>query len=274
MALPDHPIATGATAEIYTWRDGWVLKLFKQGISRQTVAYEAEISRIVHATGLPVPAVGEVLEINGRFGLELERVDGISMLEALIRKPWKYGVYAHQLAELQAEMHTRRVAKLPAQSERLRQKIMDAEKLPEELRIAALNAWEGIPRDDQLCHGDFHPGNIQLAQHGPVIIDWIDATRGSPLLDVTRSTLLFSGIQLPSDFPGGRQLNLIIPRFYHAYRKRYFELNPLDPQEMEKWLPLLAAARLEENIQFDEKRLLTIAQQLVSTGNNEEGREY
>lgn len=263
MARLDAPIAIGFTAEIYAWRDGWVLKLFNPGRSRENVEYEAELSRTVYATGLPVPAVGEVLEVEGRFGLELERIDGISMLEALTRRPWMYHKFALQLAELQAKMHTRQLPELPSQCERLRRKITYAEKLPEEVRSAALKAWKRIPEDDKLCHGDFHPGNILLSQRGAVIIDWIDAARGSPLLDVARSTLIFGGIHLPPNFPGRRPLNLILGRFYQAYRERYFELNELDPKELERWLPVVAAARLDENIYFDEERLLSIAKRLV-----------
>ena len=101
----DAPIARGFTAEIYAWKEGWILKLFNQGISRAAVEHEANKTRIVHATGLPVPAVGEIIEIEGRFGMELERVDGISMLDALTQSPWKYPALARQLAELHVEMH-------------------------------------------------------------------------------------------------------------------------------------------------------------------------
>jgi uncharacterized protein (TIGR02172 family) len=261
--MAEAPFAVGFTAEVYAWRPGVVLKLFKKGISRGAAEFEATLTRTVHATGLPVPAVGEVIEMDGRYGLELERVDGISMLDALRQNPETYLGYAHQLAELQVEMHSRSVPELPDQRERLKRKITGTEKLPEEVRIAALRALEGIPEDDKLCHGDFHPGNILLSQQGPVIIDWIDASRGSPTLDVARSTLLFGGIRLPADFPGAENLNLVLDMFYQAYRQRYFTLRALDPRELERWLPVVAAARLDENIYYDEDRLLSIAQQLV-----------
>ncbi|NJD59488.1 MAG: hypothetical protein FIA98_08825, partial [Anaerolineae bacterium] len=127
-------IAVGLTAEIFAWREGCVLKLFRLGRSPQTLEYEARLSRAVHATGLPVPAVGDVIEMNGRFGLELERVDGPSMTEMLIRKPWKLPLFARQLANLQADMHTRQVPELPSQKECLISKISGAEKLPEQVR--------------------------------------------------------------------------------------------------------------------------------------------
>jgi uncharacterized protein (TIGR02172 family) len=257
------PLAQGFTAEIYAWHDGQVLKLFHQGISRNTVEYEANLTRIVHATGLPVPAVGEVLEIDGRFGLELERLDGISMLQAITQKPWRLPAYARLLAELHADMHTRQVPELPSLGERLTRKINQAEKLPENVRQAALKALEALPEDDKLCHGDFHPGNILLTSRGPVIIDWIDASSGRPVLDVARSSLLFGGGNIPSSIPGAWIIRIIQGSLYRIYQGRYFQLNPADQQQLEYWVPVVAAGRLDENIYFDEKRLLTIAHRLI-----------
>jgi uncharacterized protein (TIGR02172 family) len=257
------PIALGFTAEIYAWHAGQVLKLFNSGISRGTVESEANLTRIVHATGLPVPAVGEIIEIDGRFGLELERVDGISMLQALTQQPWKLRYYARQLAELQAEMHHCRVPELPSLGERLVRKIKRAEKLPENVRQAALKALETLPEDDRLCHGDFHPNNIMLSPRGPVIIDWIDASRGNPVLDVARSSLLFGRGHIPSSIPGAWLIRILQYRLYLIYRRRYFQLNPVGQQQLESWIPVVAAARLDEHVYFDEDRLLSIAQTLI-----------
>jgi len=38
--------ATGFTAEIYDWKQGWVLKLFKPSIARSTVEAEACAARL------------------------------------------------------------------------------------------------------------------------------------------------------------------------------------------------------------------------------------
>jgi uncharacterized protein (TIGR02172 family) len=262
MAL-SAPIAIGFTAEIFTWKDGQVLKLFNAGISRNTVEHEANLTRIVHATGLPVPAVGEIVEMDGRFGLELERVDGISMRDALTQNLWRFPTIARQLAKLHVDMHQCRVPELPSLGERLARKINRAEKLPENVRQAALKALERLPEDDRLCHGDFHPGNILLTQHGPVIIDWIDASRGRPILDVARSSLLFGGGSIPSSIPSAWIIRILQDSFYRIYRRRYFQLNPVDQQELERWIPVVAAGRLDENIYFDEERLLSIAQRLI-----------
>jgi Ser/Thr protein kinase RdoA (MazF antagonist) len=241
-----------------------VLKLFNQGRSRQTVEYEANLTRIAYTTGLPVPAVGEILEIDGRFGLELERVDGISMLQAIIQRPWKSAYYAHILAELQAEMHQRQAPDLPSQIERLEKKISRAPNLPGKVRHAALRKLETLHEDNKLCYGDFHPDNILLTATGPVIIDWIDATRGSPLLDVARSTLLFGGGSLPPGLPKAWLLRIFQRTLYNLYLSRYLQMNPLSRQQLSEWLPVVAAGRLDENILFDEQRLLSIASKLLA----------
>jgi aminoglycoside phosphotransferase (APT) family kinase protein len=75
----------------------------------------------------------------------------------------------------------------------LEQKIRDAKPLPENLRDAALKALETMPDGDRLCHGDFHPGNILLGRSGPVIIDWIDSSIGSPLADAARTSIMLLG---------------------------------------------------------------------------------
>ena len=256
-------IAIGATAEIHAWKDGQVLKLFNQGISRSTIEYEANNTWLVHDTGLPVPAVGEIIEIDGRFGLEYERVEGMTMLQALMKSPWKFPIFARQLADIQAEMHMRRVPGLPAQRERLERKINRTQLLPEDVRQAALHALARLPDDNELCHGDFHPGNIVLTSSGPVVIDWIDASHGSAIMDVARSTLLMGGGALPPGTPLKWLVRLLRGWSYKIYLRRYFQLTTADRNQLSHWVPVAAAARLDENIHDDEDRLLALAKQLI-----------
>jgi hypothetical protein len=96
-----------------------------------------------------------------------------------------------------------------------------------------------------------------------VIIDWIDASRGRPVLDVARSSLLFGGGPIPPGTPAAWLLNLFQRWFYLIYKRHYFKLNPADSQQLTRWIPVVAAARLDENITMDEDRLLSIAQTLI-----------
>lgn len=60
----------------------------------------------IYATGLPVPAVEGVIEVNGRHGIIFERVDGPTLLSRMTAQPWTLIQSARLLAELQARMHT------------------------------------------------------------------------------------------------------------------------------------------------------------------------
>ncbi len=254
------PLAVGRTAEIYGWRKGWVLKLFRQGYPQGAAAYEARISRLVYEGGLPVPAVGDVVEIDGRYGFTLERVTGVSMLQSLAAKPWTLGRMARLLAHLQVEMHAMPgVEGLPGQHHRLREKILRTGLLTPDLKEAALRLLESLPAGDRLCHGDFHPENVLMTEKGPVVIDWIDATTGHPLADVARSSLLMAMSPLSDGAPLRLVLRLGRDQFHGAYIRHYFRHCPDDRRDLNAWRVVNAAARLDEGV-AEERALLAYVQ--------------
>ena len=242
------PIAYGRTAEIYAWQEGQVLKLFYDWYGLESIEYEARIAQVVHASGLPVPAVGDIIRVNDRNGLVFQRVDGIPMFDGLKRKPWQLKHYARRMAELHVEMHTNPIqVDIPRQRQRLANKINGAKALPEKLRAKALAALEAMPDGDRLCHGDFHPGNILLTPQGEIIIDWTDATQGNPLADLARTTILICGA-METGQVGNSLEKAFVKAIHDEYVRHYFKLRPGGEQEYKRWLPVVAAARLSENI--------------------------
>lgn len=250
MKTLESPFAVGYTAEVYSWQEGHVLKLFRESFPLSAVEHEAHVARIVHKAGLSAPAVvGEIVEINRRYGVIYERVIGTSMLETLASRPWTLFRFAHLLAELQAGIHGfKGLQGLPFQHEKLKDKIQSAEMLQPDLQEAVLKMLEELPEGHQLCHGDFHPDNVLMTKNGPVIIDWIDATSGNPLADVARSSLLMSNAHLPADTRMRWLLNLFREWFHRAYLRRYFQLCPTDRKELATWRIVNAAGRLSEGV--------------------------
>lgn len=253
-----QPIAAGRTAEIYPWRDGMVLKLFHTWMSAGAVQYEARIARAVCGAGLPVPQVGEIVEVEGRVGLEYERLTGKAMGEVMESNPQRLIRLARQLAELQIKIHQiAGIEGVPLQTDRLRNKIHEAKGLPHELQEACLQALAGMPEGNQLCHGDFHPLNILMTANGPIVIDWVDATSGAPLADVARTAVLLHGIEARMVQPkkpgiverGWVWIQRLALRAYNrAYLQRYFELCPGGETEYRRWCPIIAAGRMSEDI--------------------------
>ncbi|MGE5221722.1 MAG: phosphotransferase, partial [Omnitrophica WOR_2 bacterium] len=113
-----------------------------------------------------------------------------------------------------------------------------------------------------ILHLDFHPWNILMTGSRPVIIDWENICCGHPLADVGRSTLLIRQAILPPGIDIARAFLFALFRrlFVIYYLQRYFELRPGSREEMETWMPVLAAARLREGIQLEEETLLKIAE--------------
>lgn len=243
-----EPIAVGRTAEIYAWEDGQVLKLFLDWVPENSAQYEARIARAVHAAGLPVPAVGELIEVEGRRGLVYERVEGVSMAAALRDRPWTVGRSGRTLAEIASQTHAQGgIEGLPRSRDRLQRKIQGARGLSAALKQAALTALERMPEGDRLCHGDLHPENVLLTADGPVVIDWVDATVGRPLADVARSVVVLQGVFATRE-AATLPVRVIVRWFVRVYLRRYLSLNPGGWTEYRAWLPIVAAARMSEGI--------------------------
>ena len=245
----DTPFARGRTADVFAWQPGQVLKLFHNWFALTEVEFEQRIGRAVHASGVRAPAViGEIVQVQGRNGLIYERINGRSMLEVASSQPWQVFTLAKRFAALHAQMHEHIFnADIPTQRSKLDHRIRHNESLPEALRTALLARLASLPDGEAICHGDFHPGNVLVTPQGDTVIDWIDASRGNPLADIARTSIIFLGAtatkQVPNIF-----IKMFMNLFHTAYVREYFRLRPHGVDEYNRWLPIVAAARLAEGM--------------------------
>jgi tRNA A-37 threonylcarbamoyl transferase component Bud32 len=255
-------VGSGRTAEVFAWGRDRVLKLYQTWMPAAPVEREQAVTQAAYAAGLPVPETGELIEGEGRFGIVFERVDGISMLHELEGKPWKIFTVARQLGELHAQMHdcTAR-PDLFTQRQQIEMALERSEGLSASEKESIDHALAQLPDGTVLCHGDFHPDNILLTDHGPVIIDWLTGTRGHPLADVARTSLLFQTGGLPPGMSPFIRLMLNSSRIllYALYLNRYLSLHPAKRREIDAWgLPLMAARLFEVKNYPDEKQMLLV----------------
>lgn len=134
--------------------------------------------------------------------------------------------------------------------------------LPRHLRAKALAALDAMPDGNQLCHGDFWPGNILVTPGGEVVIDWNRASCGNPLADLARTNNAAMAFlrtnQIRREFLSYGKSRLsqvknslfrtVIRITYPLYLRRYFQLRPGGQEEYQRWLPIIAAARLVDEI--------------------------
>jgi uncharacterized protein (TIGR02172 family) len=253
------PVAEGRTAEIFLWDDQHILKLYRDWCPPDWVDYEARIARAVFEAGVPSPEAGDIVELDGRRGLLYERLEGISMLQDMNARPSRLLRHARSLAELHITIHRKSVhVELPSYKDRLRRDLRGIPELPDELRQQALSRLELLPDGTGICHGDYHPGNVLLTKRGPIVIDWMTACFGSPWADVARTSLLLSiGAK-----GAGKQIRPIIRiavGLYHSsYLKRYLALSPDRASELAQWMPVIATARLSEDITSERGALIEL----------------
>lgn len=251
-------IAQGRTAEIFAQGDDRVLKLFRANISQKSVAKEYTLARIISETGVPAPAVFEIVSVDGRWGIVYQRIAGKTMLELLARSPQSYRRQARRLARLHHSIHQHSAINLPGQKQVLAESISKVRALSYQDKQKILHHLETLPRGDRLCHGDFHPDNVMVYSGEAVVLDWMNACIGSPAADVARSVLLLRDAAPLSPTTGWRTKLISIFRkgFFTAYLREYYSLSGIDPEQVAAWMLPVAAARLSEALPPAEKRTL------------------
>src|SRR5687767_8781821 len=244
--LPRELIGKGLTAEIFAWEPDRALKLFFPRISRNKAEVELQITRALHTADCPVPQPYDLVEIDGRTGIVLERIQGSSLLKLVERRPWKLFYAARLLADLHAQVHQHTAPPdLPTQRQQLERWLTQALDFTPEQRRAAEASLALLPDGSAVCHADFHPDNILLSPRGPIIIDWTSGTRGHPQADVARTCVLFESAKLPAESPPYMHLLLRVARrlLHRTYLRRYCALTRATVESINRFLPIQRAAR-------------------------------
>lgn len=170
-------LASGRDADIFEYGPGLVLRRTRGG---RSLAGEARVMEYVRGQGYPVPAVEELSDDGTE--LAMERVEGPSMGDYLRRRPWTLRRQGAALAGLHRRLH-----EIPP---------------PEFLSPAP------VGRGERIVHLDLHPLNVLIGPTGPVVIDWSNAARGDPDVDVGLAWVLMAA----GEVDVGRVLGAVLGR--------------------------------------------------------------
>lgn len=238
-------LGEGYEAEIFAWEDGQALRLFREGHERNVEPERIAIPAAL-AGGIAAPRIGEPLQVAGREGTVIERIDGENLLDLIDAKPWLMPREAWATGQIHARLNA-----IPAPAgiatvhERVREWIGGVE-VPPALASLAEETLSGLEGGDRFCHSDFHPGNLLLEPNGRrVVIDWGFCAAGPPECDVARSVALLS-LGQPLD-PG--LAVRVITRFLRPvatglYLRAYRRSRPVDTALMWRWVVVRAIEHL------------------------------
>jgi aminoglycoside phosphotransferase (APT) family kinase protein len=196
------------------WDRTLVLRLFPNTVPEHVVRLEATVQRGIAAAGLPTPEVVHFdidARLDGRRYFVMAFMSGVPMmgginLGTMLRQgPRLLSRLSHMTAEVQVQLHSidptpiiDQVGDTPIRLDRWfdrLQEVVDAGATGFE----DARRWliENRPPEAErlvLCHGDLHPGNLLVDQHGRMtaILDWTVATLAEPALDVGFTTMALS----------------------------------------------------------------------------------
>jgi Ser/Thr protein kinase RdoA (MazF antagonist) len=252
-----QPIGVGRTAEVFPFEDGKVLKLFYPTIPQSWIEKEIVVGRYIQDAKLPVPQIFQRMKLNDRDGVVYERIEGRSLMNELATKPWNIIHYANLLANLHIKVHdVPAPVNLESQREWARGGIPKTTKIGTDLQQGVLKLLDSLSIGNQLCHGDFHPGNIILTHRGPVIIDWMTASKGIGCGDVARTAIILEAAKAPKGTPMRWLLEWVRKVFLATYLKTYFQLRPVEENAFIAWRTIMAANFLVDVSLPDERSAL------------------
>jgi len=263
-SIPDKPLAKGRTAEVFDLGEGAVVKLLREGFDSSMIETEAANTSAAHDAGVSTPSVHDIVHHDGRAGAVFDLVEGHLLLDEAVTQPLRLRRWGKTLGDIHAEMLSHSSGDLPSLRDVLAERI-DATDLTGSQKAAAKDRLTTLPDATNVLHGDFHPGNVILSNDGPVLIDWMNGSRGAPAADITRTLWLLSPATIPEDQPGRRFRTAVQSIFRSAYRARVARRAGVSPLEIDLWRLPVAAARLSEGIEHEDDALRSEVDRLTNT---------
>ena len=235
-------IAIRNAKTIYKDGDNCV-KVFNADYSKADILNEALNQARVEELSLNVPKIKEITKVEGKWAIVTEYIKGKTLQQLMDENPEKKNEYLSKFVDLQILVQNNTCPLLTKLKDKMNRKI----------KLADINAMtkydlhtrlESMPKGNALCHGDFNPSNIIIADDGKAyIIDWSHATQGNPCADVARTYLLF---WLAGDLNGAEK-----------YLNLYCEKSKKTPKDVQRWLPIVAASQSVKGNEKEREFLLS-----------------
>ena len=224
----DRVIAVRNNKTIY--RDGdTCVKVFNAEYSKADVLNEALNQARIEDTGINIPKILEVTMIDGKWAIVSEYIKGKTLAQLIAEDEEKKAEYINLLVDLQMGVHAKTCSLLGKLKDKMSRKIAETD-LDATTRYDLHTRLESMPKHNKICHGDFNPSNVIIAEDGtPYSLDWSHATQGNASADVARTYLLF---WLSGDSEGAE-----------LYLDTFCKKSNTQKQYVQKWMPIVAASQ-------------------------------
>lgn len=245
-------ISSRKYTEVHRLGKDRVVKLFSRNVPLADIERERRVTAELHGRGLPVPATDERLARgdDGRHGIVFERIAGTTIKALYKRAPWRIASLTRKLAEVhERSFGIDMLDGLRSQRTQLRERIARASSITLRERQQLLGMLDELPDAEQVCHGNFQPGNLIVDRHGElVILSWANVCVGNPASDIARTALILG---VPGRVEGSLRA-LLASSYGNVLKKTYLlsamQRRPELVEQLQPWLAINAAVRMEEGI--------------------------
>ena len=260
MTHPGDRLGTGRGAEVFAWGEGRVLKLLRDPAHTEWLAQEMVAQHAACAAGIQAHEAFEIVEHDGLPGLVMERIDGIDGLSAAEKQPWRIWALGRKSGALHREIsRVPAPADVPSLLAAARHDIETSTRVPARARDRVLGLLDTLPDGPDLCHFDYHLGNVIEGPRGLTVIDFASARRGDWVADHVKSLVVLDA-SVPLEMSAWQRVVVMLGRKIAraAYVRGYGRLSAEEAERAARWWPVIVAQRLAEGIPEERKPLLRL----------------
>ncbi len=234
-------IGIGNTAVIYEWEKDKVLKLFNKDFPKESKEREFHNALAIQKLDFGKPRIYETIDYEGQSGIIYERLEGESLLEQVLKTGELKNCAIH-MANLHKAILKYKISDVPDYKVFLKDNIEKISPAFAQKREEALTILDKLPEGDNLCHGDFHPGNIIISKGTAKVIDFMNICRGDYLYDVARTVYLVEYTPVP-DIAEEKETLL---QFKRTLADLYLLQMKVTREMIQDYLTVISAARIIE----------------------------
>jgi len=240
-------IASGGQADIYELDNDRILRVLRNPEDKTFALTEFEVMKTLKKMGKEVPVVYDFVNVEGKAAIVMERIYGETMLIQMKKKIYKLFAQVKKLASLQIESAgSAKGLNLISIKQRATHLISKAEMLDSEMKKFVIDIIEELPEGEDICHGDFHPGNIIISEDKYYIIDWFGVTAGRKLSDIAHTFILLKNTPKIENISKMEHFitKTIGNRIAGSYISNCNKIEPFEWSEFSKWMVVRAAERV------------------------------
>lgn len=258
-------LTQGGEADIYEVDTKNILRVVRKDISDR-FKNEKIIFPILQQYNILTPKLYDYLEIENKQAELMERIKGITFSDYLIKNPFTLKSSISKFAQIHSHiLKIETKENIPSIKEIMNSLANNPLDVEEYIFNRVMEILDELPDGDNICHGDFHPGNILVQDNKNYIIDWGNVHRGNYLSDIAHTYLLLSYVPKT---PGQSKVNHLITwvsgkwlaKIY--FKKMKYLLN-FQQQELEKWLIIMSLFRLYFGLPSEKKERYRYLKQVL-----------